>query len=91
MFNSERPSTRPVTPGPATPYFRLKRRPSRSALYMWRSFDSRSFALFGRTPCDAANASTWRLNAKVLTDVTTGTPSTSPTHWPQGATESAIT
>ena len=90
MFKSERPNTRPVTPGPLTRYRRLKRRPSQTAFAMCRIFDRMSRGLLGRTPCDTANASTRRLMANVLTEVTTGTPSASPSHWPQGATESAI-
>ena len=37
----------------------------------------------GRTPRETPKASTWRLMAKVATDVTTGTPSSSATHLPQ--------
>ncbi len=47
--------------------------------------------LLGRMPWAAANASTRRLKANVLTDITAGTPSISATQCPHGANESEMT
>src|SRR3989442_481056 len=90
MFKSERPNTNSITPVPLTPYRRRTCRRRTSALTMCRIFEASPRTLLGRTPCARAKANTCRLIAKVLTDVTTGTPSTSATHWPQGATESVL-
>ena len=57
---------------------------------MWRSFESRSRRLFGLAPRETPKASTWRLTAKVATEVTAGTPSNSATHRPQGAVASQM-
>ena len=44
----------------------------------------------GRTPRETPKARTWRLMAKVATEVTAGTPSSSATHRPQGAAASQM-
>ena len=78
-------------PVPLILYWRRSCRPSLEALVTWRILDSMSRRLFGRVPRAAPSVSTCRLNAKVVTEVTTGTLSACAIHCPQGATESAMT
>ena len=90
MFKSDRPNTSPVMPGPLRPYWRRKRRPSQIDLAICRTFDSTMPRALGPHAMRQGVCSTRRLMANVLRDVTTGRPSASPSHWPQGATESAM-
>jgi hypothetical protein len=60
---------------PLTPYLRRSRRRNSSAFPMLRSLATSSRALVGRIPPPTTNASTSRLTANVVTDLTTGTSS----------------
>ena len=90
MVRSERPNSRSISPGPAMPCLRRIVRRRARALPMWRNLESRSRRLLGRTPRETPKAITWRLMAKVATEVTAGTPSSSATHRPQGAAASQM-